>query len=277
MSDSNLNTANSQQFAKNLRKLILKCSTKAGSGHPTSSLSATDLMAVLFSEGFFKADYSQPKNLNNDKLIFSKGHASPLFFSLWTLLGVLSEEELMTFREFGSRIEGHPTLKFEFTEAPTGSLGQGLGVATGMAIASQRDGRKNIIWTLLGDSEMAEGSNWEAIDLAVKENLKNLVGIIDINRLGQKGETLHGHQIQTFKDKIEAFGAEAFVVDGHNLEELSTVYQEVIHSSSSKPKFILAKTLKGKGVSFLEDKANWHGKTLNQEELELALQEIDKA
>lgn len=265
----------SKIIAKNLRKLILECSTQAGSGHPTSSLSSTDLMAVLFGQNFFQANYQEPKNLNNDKLIFSKGHASPLFFSIWTELGIIEKQELMTFRRFGSRIEGHPTLKFPFTEAPTGSLGQGLGVSAGMALASLRDGRKNKIWTLLGDSEIAEGSVWEAIDLASTEKLKNLIAIVDINRLGQRGETIHGHNIEILGKKFTAFGAEVYKVDGHNHLDISKVYQEVIHSQSKKPKIILAKTLKGKGVSFLEDKEGWHGKPLSIQDLKKAITEIE--
>jgi transketolase len=260
--------------AQNLRKLILESSTAAGSGHPTSSLSATDLMAVLISENFFKVNLEQPKNLNNDKLIFSKGHASPLFFSIWTELGFLSKEELMTFRKFGSKIEGHPTLKFDFTEAPTGSLGQGLGVAVGMAIASIKENRSNKIWVLLGDSELTEGSIWEALDLAVKQKLKNLITIVDINRLGQRGETIHGHNIEILKNKFLAFGAEVYTVDGHNLDEISKTYKTVVNSKTNLPKIILAKTLKGKGVSFLEDKNGWHGKALNQDELKMALIEL---
>jgi len=268
MSDSLLN-------AKKLRKLILKSSTQAGSGHPTSSLSATDLFSVAFSEGFFKADLAKADSPNNDKLIFSKGHSSPLFFSLFTLFGNISENELMTFRKLNSRLEGHPTMKFPYTEAPTGSLGQGLSVANGIALSYKMDKKKNRVWVLLGDSEMAEGSVWEGFDFASNYSLNNLIVIIDVNRLGQRGETMHGHDLALLEKKASSFGLETVVLDGHDLKKIREGLDFITNSTSSKPKLILAKTLKGKGVSFLEDKEGWHGKVLDEEQLQKALEELE--
>lgn len=265
--------------AKEIRRLILQTTTAAGSGHPTSSLSATDLMTVLFFGGFFNTDLDNPKNPENDRLIFSKGHASPLFYSLYTAKGKLSYEELMTFRQFDSRIEGHPTIRFEYTEVPTGSLGQGLGVGVGMAINSKyeakRGSKEYSTFVLLGDSEVAEGSVWEAAGLASYYKLNNLVGILDINRLGQRGQTMLGWDVETYKARFEAFGWETFAVDGHDVEAIYNIFEQVRQSGVEKPKMILAKTKKGAGISFLEDKEGWHGKTLNQTELKLALAELE--
>lgn len=265
--------------AKKIRRLILKCTTAAGSGHPSSSLSATDLMTVLMHGGYFYADYSNPKNLENDRLIFSKGHASPLFFSLYASLKVIEEEELMKFRQFGSRLEGHPTLEFPFTEVATGSLGQGLGVAVGYGLVSKmrkKQGFKEFNnFVLIGDSEFSEGSVFEAMQLAAHYNLDNIIGFLDVNRLGQRGETMFGHDTIRFEKICDSFGWETSVIDGHKLDEISQTLQTFVGSKNRKPKMIIAKTLKGKGVSFMEDKDNWHGKALNQQELEAALKELD--
>ncbi len=265
---------NLNEVAKAVRYLSLKSSSIAGSGHPTSSLSATDLIVALMFGGYFRANLDEPKNLDNDKLIFSKGHASPLFYSIFVSLGYLSEDELYTFRQFGSSIEGHPTLKFPYTEAATGSLGQGLGIGLGMAITARLDKRDSRIWVLLGDSEMAEGSIWEAMELASYNQTSNLIAIADINRLGQRGETILGHDIQRYKLKSEAFGWETYAIDGHNFDQIKDAYQAIIHSNSNKPKMVLAKTYKGKGVSFLDDKDGWHGKVLDENKLKEALAEL---
>jgi transketolase len=268
-----------KQKALEIRRLILECTTAAGSGHPTSSLSATDLLTALFFGGFFQADLNNPKDPTNDRLIFSKGHASPLFYSLYTAKGALSYEKLMTLRQFDSNIEGHPTMRFEYTEVPTGSLGQGLGVGVGMAINSQfeakKGNRKYNTFVLLGDSEVAEGSIWEAAQLASYHQLDNLVAILDINRLGQRGETMLGWDLQTYKARFEAFGWQTLVVDGQDMEEVVDAFGQIKNSSNNQPKIILAKTKKGAGISFLEDKEGWHGKALSPEELKLALEELN--
>jgi transketolase len=280
---------NIEQLAKLIRYYILTSTTAAGSGHPSSSLSATDLMAVLMFNGFFKADLNNHDNPNNDRLIFSKGHASPLFYALYAAAGqrkgdsfaakesplrrALNPDELVTLRKFTSKLEGHPTLDFPFTEVPTGSLGQGLSVGLGMALNARADKLSYKTFVLLGDSEMAEGSVWEAMASAAFYKLNNLVAILDVNRLGQRGETMYGHHTEVYEAKAKAFGWETVVVDGHNISEIEKAYQQ-IGKSASQPLMIIAKTLKGKGVSFMEDKDGWHGKAASREELEKALVEL---
>jgi transketolase len=261
-------------ISKLIRKYIITSTTKAGSGHPSSSLSAVELMTVLFFGGYLRADLNNPNDKNNDSLIFSKGHAAPLFYSLYTAAGVILEEELMTLREFGSRLEGHPTLKFEHTIAPTGSLGLGIGVGCGVALYNKMNKIKSKVYVLLGDSEMAEGSVYESMAFASYNQLSNLIGIIDVNRLGQRGETMEGHNLNIFQEKCHSFGFETYVIDGHNIEEIKQTYESILDSNNYKPKMIIAKTLKGKGVKLLEDKDNWHGKAIPENELNTALNDI---
>lgn len=264
---------NLTSLARLVRYYILESTTEAGSGHPSSSLSAVELMVALMFGGFFRYDAKAPEALNNDRLIFSKGHASPLFYSLWAAAGLVDEQELMTLRKFGSRVEGHPTMEFPYTEVPTGSLGQGLSVGVGMALNAKLDGLSYRTFVLLGDSEMAEGSQWEAMQLASYYKLNNLVGIIDVNRLGQRGETMLGHDLETYQRRVEAFGWETLVIDGHNLDEVAKAYTAALESTD-KPVMLIAKTLKGKGVSLLENKDSWHGKPLKLEEFKQALKEL---
>jgi len=263
-----------EQLAKLIRYFILISTTKAGSGHPTSSLSAADLMMVLFFGGFFRFDADNPSSPFNDRLIFSKGHASPLFYALWAAAGAIEEKELLTLRQFGSRLEGHPTMAFPYTEAATGSLGQGLSVGAGMALnAKYVDELSYRTYVLLGDSEMAEGSQWEAMAIAAHYKLNNLIGILDVNRLGQRGETMYGHDVGAYQKRIEAFGWETIVIDGHDISEIVAAYEKA-SASKEKPFMIIAKTIKGKGVSFIEDKEGWHGRALSAEELNAALSEL---
>lgn len=265
---------NLEQLSKLVRYYSLTATTHAGSGHPTSSLSATDLMTVLLFGGFFRFDVNAPLMSNNDRLIFSKGHASPLFYALWAVAGAMPSKELMTLRTFGSRLEGHPTMNFPFTEAATGSLGQGLSIGLGMALnAKYLDQLPYRTYVLIGDSEMAEGSQWEALQLAAHYKLDNLIGILDVNRLGQRGATMYGHDIEAYQQRIQAFGWETIVIDGHSLPEITSAFQRC-QRTLGRPVMIIAKTLKGKGVSFLEDQDGWHGKALNQEELDRALAEL---
>jgi transketolase len=263
-----------EKLAKLIRYFILVSTTEAGSGHPTSSLSATDLMTALLFGGFFRFDVKDPGHPNNDRLIFSKGHASPLFYALWAAAGRVTEEELLTMRDFGSRLEGHPTVEFPYTEASTGSLGQGLSIGLGMALnAGYLDKLPYRVFVLSGDSELAEGSQWEAIQLAAHYKLNNLIGIVDVNRLGQRGETMYGHDLNAYKKKIASFGWSTEVIDGHDLGEIIAAYRKAL-KVKDKPVMIIARTLKGKGVSFLEDRNGWHGKALNRQQCEQALQEL---
>ncbi len=263
-----------KKLATLMRYDILTMTTQAGSGHPTSSLSATELMAGLMFGGSFRYDLDNPKHPTNDRLIFSKGHATPLFYSLWALAGKMTEAELMTYRHFGSPLEGHPTMSFRYTEAATGSLGQGLAIGLGIALnAKYLDKLPYTTYVLLGDSEMAEGSQWETMQLAAHYKLDNLVGVLDVNRLGQRGETMYGHDLMAYEDRIAAFGWETILVDGHSFPEVLAAYEQAM-MVTDKPVMIIARTIKGKGVSFLEDKNGWHGKTLTQEELAKALPEL---
>lgn len=265
---------NLKELAKLLRYYSLVSTTEAGSGHPSSCLSAADIMAVLCFNGFYRYDLSNPDYVNNDRLIFSKGHAAPLFYSIYAVAGKITEQEILSLRKFGSRLEGHPTLEFPFTEVPTGSLGQGLSVGVGMALNAKLDKLSYRTFVLLGDSEMAEGSVWEAVAVASYYHLNNLVAILDCNRLGQRGETMYGHNVSVYQKKAEAFGWETAAIDGHNIDEIKRAFDSA-QASKEKPFIIIAKTLKGKGVSFIEDKDGWHGKPLLREELERALKELE--
>jgi len=263
-----------REIAITVRYWALYMSTKAGSGHPTSSLSATDLMVALFFETL-RYDLKNVDEINNDRVIFSKGHASPLFYALYKVAGVISDKDVNSYRKFGSTLEGHPTPRFKYAEAATGSLGQGLSIGVGEAMAAKSDKLNFRTFVLMGDSEVAEGSVWEAIQIASHYKLDNLVGIIDVNRLGQRGETMLGHDVNAYKERVEAFGWDAVVVDGHNFGEILNAFDQ-IDKKNGKPKMIIAKTLKGKGVSFLEDKDGLHGKALNQEDFEKATKELGK-
>lgn len=262
------------EAAKILRHYSLTSTTKACSGHPTSCLSAADLMATLFFGGNFRYDISDPDNLENDRLIFSKGHAAPLFYAMWAAAGAIDYSELDSLRKFESRLEGHPTMKFPYTEVPTGSLGQGLSAGVGMAISAKYlDKTSSRTFVLMGDSEMAEGSVWEAMEIAAHYRLDNLVGILDANRLGQRGETLCGHNLESFEAKAEAFGWYPIVIDGHDFEHISAAYKTAFEIKD-KPTMIIAKTYKGKGVSRLEDKEDKHGVAVNETDLAAILLEI---
>ncbi|MDQ3239610.1 MAG: transketolase [bacterium] len=255
-----------------LKFYSLQITTKAKSGHPTSSLSASDLMAVLYFE-FFKYDFENPQNIYNDRLIFSKGHASPLFYSMLKVADQLSQEEILTYRSLYSPLQGHPTPQTPFTDFATGSLGMGLSFGLGMALALNKENLKNKIYVLLGDGEMAEGSVWEAIQYAAYQKLNNLVGIIDVNRLGETGQTMLGHDTASYAQRISSFGWNCIQIDGHNHNEIYNAYSNA--QNQDMPCMVIAKTIKGKGVSFLEDKEGKHGKVLTEEEFEKAKQELN--
>ncbi|MEK9180741.1 MAG: transketolase, partial [Patescibacteria group bacterium] len=279
-----METKELEKIAKFVRSSVLKMCTQAGSGHPTSALSAVELMVGLMFGGVFRFDLKNPALRNNDRLIFSKGHAAPLLYSLYAAAGRLSKKDLLSFRKFGSELEGHPTVAFPYAEAATGSLGQGLSVGVGMALAGKYlDKLPYKTFVLLGDGEMAEGSVWEALELASHYKLDNLIGIIDVNRLGQCGETMHGWNLEAYEKRISAFGWEVIKVkDGHNFEEVQSAFERATarggtDSEKSKPTMIIAKTVKGKGVSFLENHEGWHGRALNSEELKSALKELGDA
>ncbi len=273
--NENINREKLEKIAKFIRYLILTSTTEAGSGHPTSCLSAVELLTTLFFAGFFQADLDDPQNPVNDRLIFSKGHAAPLLYALYTVAGKVSIKQLLTLRKFSSPLEGHPIPSFPFVQVATGSLGQGLSIGVGMALNGKYlDKIPYRTFVLLGDSEMSEGSNWEAIQIASYYRLDNLIGIIDVNRLGQRGETMYAHNIKAYQKRIEAFGWRTFLVeDGHSFDQISKAYSEAL-KSKNQPSIIIAKTIKGKGISFLEGKNGYHGKALNKNQLEQALKEL---
>jgi transketolase len=262
-----------QQKAKLIRKWALVSTTEAGSGHPTSCMSAADIGAVLF-EKYFTYDLGNPLNLYNDRLVLSKGHAAPLLYTLFGMAGAYPLDELKTLRKFGSRFEGHPVPSFVYAEAATGSLGQGLSVGAGLAWLAKREGLPYKTYVLTGDGELAEGQIWEAANFASHEKLDNLIAILDINRLAQSQETMFGHDIKKYVDRFQAFGFEVIAIDGHDLSEIDKAFDTATKSSNGKPHAIIAKTFKGRGVSFLENKDGWHGKPLKKDELQKALSEL---
>ena len=267
------NFKETQAKANLARKWCLVSTTEAGSGHPTSCLSAADITAVLFDQ-YFTYDLNQPLNLYNDRFVLSKGHAAPLLYTLFGMAGAYPLEDLKTLRKFGSVFEGHPVPKYKYAEAATGSLGQGLSIGAGLALVSKREGFGNKVYVLTGDGELAEGQIWEAANFAAHEKLDNLVVILDINRLGQSQETMFGHHMNEYVKKFKAFDFEVIEIDGHNYEEINQALEKA-QRSNGKPFAIIAETIKGKGVSFVEDKNGWHGKALKKEELEKALKELE--
>jgi transketolase len=257
-----------RDLGQQLRVDAVRASAKAGSGHPTSSMSAADLAAVLLA-AHFRYDFDDPKNPANDHLIFSKGHASPLVYGLFRAAGALSEEEFMTYRQFGSRLEGHPTPVLPWVDVATGSLGQGLPIGVGVALAGKRLDRLPFrVWVICGDSEMAEGSMWEAAEHAAFYELDNLTAIIDVNRLGQRGETMHGWDLSSYSERLRAFGWHTIEIDGHDVEQIDAAYREA--ESTDKPTAVVARTIKGKGYSKVENQNGWHGKAIAEE----AIQEL---
>src|SRR2546428_3564575 len=251
-----------RDLARQLRVDSIRCSTAAGSGHPTSSLSAADLMAVLLA-GHLRYDYANADDPANDHLIFSKGHASPLVYAMFRAAGAITDEELVTYRKLGSRLEGHPTPVLPWVDVATGSLGQGLPFGVGMALAGKYlDKTPMRTWVLLGDSEMAEGSQWEAFEHAAFYELDNLVAILDVNRFGQRGETMHGWDLDSYANRARAFGWHAIEIDGHDVEAIDRAYAEAI-DTAGQPVVIVAKTIKGKGDPDVEDKNGFHGKALD--------------
>ena len=251
-----------RELGQQLRVDSVRASAAAGSGHPTSSMSAADLVAVLLAE-HLRYRFDEPDYPNNDHLIFSKGHASPLLYSLFKAAGAISDEELLSFRKFGSRMQGHPTPAIPWVDVATGSLGQGLPIAVGVALAGKRlDKLPYRVWVLCGDGEMTEGSMWEAFGHAAFSNLDNLTAIIDVNRLGQRGETMHGWDTESYAGRARAFGWHAIEIDGHDLDQIDSAYTEA-SATQGMPTVIVARTVKGRGVSAVENKDGFHGKALD--------------
>ncbi|MEU9881743.1 transketolase [Streptomyces phaeochromogenes] len=250
------------ELGQQLRVDSVRAAAAAGSGHPTSSMSAADLLAVLFAN-HLRYDFDRPAHPGNDRFILSKGHASPLLYAAYKAAGAINDTELMTFRRLGSRLEGHPTpRRLPWVETATGSLGQGLPVGVGIALSGKRLDRVGYrVWVLCGDSEMAEGSVWEAAEHAGYEHLDNLTAIVDVNRLGQRGPTRHGHDLGAYARRFHAFGWHTVEVDGHDVDEIDRAYREAV-ATAGQPTAIIARTLKGKGVASVQDREGLHGKPL---------------
>jgi transketolase len=254
-----------RELGQQLRIDSIRAAAVTNSGHPTSSMSAADLTAVLLAE-YLRYDFDEPDDPCNDHLIFSKGHASPLLYALFKAAGAITDEELLTFRELGSRLEGHPTPEIPWVDVATGSLGQGLPYGVGVALAGKKlDRLPYRTWVLCGDSEIAEGSVWEAFEHAAFYELDNLTAIIDVNRLGQRGETMHGWNLDSYVERARSFGWHAIAIDGHDVEQIDSAYTEAV-STAGKPTVVVARTVKGKGVAAIEDKGGFHGKALDNAE-----------
>ncbi|MEV0975362.1 transketolase [Streptomyces sp. NPDC049915] len=261
-----MNTGELVELGQQLRVDSVRAAAAAGSGHPTSSMSAADLMAVLLAH-HLRYDFDRPDHPGNDRFVLSKGHASPLLYAAYKAAGAIGDEELLTFRKLGSRLEGHPTpQRLPWVETATGSLGQGLPVGVGIALSGKRlehDGYR--VWVLTGDSELAEGSVWEAAEHAGHEHLDNLITIVDVNRLGQRGPTRHGHDLDAYARRFKAFGWHTIEIDGHDVDAVDRAYGEAL-STAGQPTAIIARTLKGKGVEGVQDREGLHGKPLPEAE-----------
>jgi transketolase len=257
-----MDTQQLRELGQQFRVDSIRCAAAAKSGHPTSGMSAADLMAVLVAN-HFRFDFEHPKQPQNDRLIFSKGHASTLLYAIFRAVGAITDEELLRYRQFDSILEGHPTPRIPWVDVATGSLGQGLPIGVGMALAAKYlDRLPTRVWVLCGDSEMAEGSMWEAFEHAAHYELDNLTAILDINRLGQRGETMVGWDLDVYRDRAHAFGWETIEIDGHDVEAIDRAFTEA-GDTTGKPTVVIARTIKGKGVKAVENQLGWHGKALD--------------
>ena len=264
-----------RELAQQLRVDSIRATTEAGSGHPTSSMSAADLMAVLLAR-HLRYDFADPKNPANDHVVFSKGHAAPLLYAVFKAAGGISDVELLSLRKFTSPLEGHPAPVLPWVDVATGSLGQGLAIGVGMALAGKYlDKIPYRVWVLSGDSEMAEGAVWEAIEHAAFYKLGNLIGIVDVNRLGQRGPTMVGWNTAVHARRARSFGWHTIEIDGHDLAQIDAAYTEAAaRASGDVPTMIIAKTVKGKGASVVENKEGWHGKSLSKEQAQQAIAKL---
>jgi transketolase len=258
-----------RELGQQFRVDSIRTAAAAKSGHPTSGMSAADLMAVLVAK-YFRYDFDNPDDLRNDRLVFSKGHASTLLYAIFRAVGAIDDEELLTYRQHGSILEGHPTPRIPWVDVATGSLGQGLPLGVGMALGAKHlEGAPTRVWVLHGDSEMAEGSVWEAFEHAAHYELDNLTAVLDVNRLGQRGETMVGWNTDVYVKRADAFGWHAIEIDGHDVEAIDRAYAEAIETKG-KPTVVVARTLKGKGVAAVENKPGYHGKALDDPDAAIA-------
>lgn len=261
--------------AYNMRVSSIEATSEAGSGHPTSCLSAADIMAVVFFHAMH-FDLKNPDNPYNDRFILSKGHAAPVLYAAWKELGILTQTELLELRKFNSVLEGHPTPRFSRVDVATGSLGMGLSMGAGMAIDAKRQELDFCAYVLLGDSEIAEGSNWEAVEIAAYYELDNLIALVDVNNLGQRGQTMDDQNMLRIAEKFEAFGWQTYVVNGHNIDELVRACDHARNAKNKQPQIILAKTIKGYGIAEAEGKNGFHGTAFPKEQLPSLKAELKK-
>jgi transketolase len=260
-----------EKIAARLRIHSLRMTTAAGSGHPTTCLSMAEIAACLFFQEM-RYNVKDPQDWGNDELVLSKGHAAPILWAAYAEAGIISLGELLDLRKVASNLEGHPTPRMPWIKAATGSLGQGLSVGVGIALAQKIGRSPGRTFVVMGDGECAEGSVWEAANSAVHLGLKNLIAIVDINRLGQSDATMHGHDLGAYERKFKAFGWDVYKVDGHKVDRILEAFEKI--KKAKEPVAILARTIKGKGVSFIEDKNGWHGRPLKEDELRRALEEM---
>ena len=262
-----------KEKARRMRVLSLRATTEAGSGHPSSCLSAADLASVLFFQEM-RYDPMDPTNADNDRFVLSKGHAAPLLYAAWAEAGIVEESATLTLRNFDSDLEGHPTPRLPWVGVATGSLGQGLSAGLGMALAARMDKLDYNTYVLMGDGECAEGSVWEAAALAGHYKTENLVAIVDVNGIGQSQRTMYGFDVDQYADRFRSFGWFAVTVDGHDHEEISAAFDKCRTEAGQRPRAIIAKTFKGKGVSLMENLDNWHGKPVPRAQLDDVLAEL---
>src|SRR4249919_3745997 len=260
-------------FAAQLAVDSIRCTTAANSGHPTSSMSAAHLISVLYAD-HLHTNVAEPADLANDRFVLSKGHAAPVLYAALKAIGAISDEEMLTLRRFGSPIQGHPAPvpELPWVDVATGSLGQGLPIGVGMAFALRLDGSPGHVWVMMGDSEMAEGSVWESMETASYHGLHGLTAILDLNKLGQRGPTMHGWDADVFRDRAEAFGWSAIEIDGHDVAEIDAAYTRA--RNADRPTMIVARTEKGHGVSLVANAEGWHGKALSAEQAAAAIDEL---
>jgi transketolase len=264
-----------QHQAAQLRIDSVRATSEAGSGHPTSCCSAADIVATLFFH-VMRYDPKAPRSPANDRFILSKGHAAPLLYAAWAEAGLFDRQELLKLRTLTSDLEGHPTPRLSFVDVATGSLGQGLAAGVGMALNARLEALPYRVYVLLGDGEAVEGSVWEAVEFSRHYRLDNLCAIVDVNRLGQSDPTMHQHDMEAHRSRWTGFGWHAIVVDGHDIPALISAFEEAARIQG-KPTVVLAKTFKGRGISFIEDRPDWHGKALKKgEEEQRALDELAK-
>src|SRR5947207_3091259 len=264
-----------KEKGRRLRVHSLKATTEAGSGHPSSCLSAADLMSVVFFNEM-RFDPKDPRNPANDRFVLSKGHAAPLLWAAYAEAGIISEKDVLTLRQLDSNLEGHPTPRMPWVDVATGSLGQGLSAGLGNALAAHLDGLPYTTYVLLGDGECAEGSVWEAAAVASYYKTSNLFAVVDVNGLGQSQRTMDQFNVDRFADKFRAFGWFALTIDGHNYEAILDAFERFRRDAGSQPRALVAKTFKGKGVSMLENLEGWHGKPVPKQDLPKALEELSK-